>query len=104
MSEEAELKRIGATPVRNSGRGLKKGDGILYPFLVDIKEYTNSHSVSRSSVAKLGKDCQTHTPRLEPMFVLVLGKEGEAPVRMWVVPELMGMQMHEAWMEKHGEV
>lgn len=102
QSELAELKRIGATPVKNSGRGMYKGDGILEPFLVDIKEYSESFSVSRKSWAKLSTD-SIQNGRRQPMFVLVLGdKEGKSqPVRVWVVGESMGQEMLEAWREKH---
>jgi hypothetical protein len=104
MSEEFELKRIGATPVKNSGRsrGIEKGDGVLEPFLVDVKEYTNSFSVSRDNWKKLSTDA-IHNGRRQPMLVLALIKEGEAPIRLWVVGESMGLEMHEAWKEKYGE-
>ncbi len=104
VSEEAELKRIGATPVPKSGRGLKKGDGLLGPFVVDVKEYSDSYSISRKAVAKLCKDSQTHMNHPEPLFVLALGAEGKVPVRMWAMSENMGMQMLEAWEEKYGNV
>lgn len=105
MSEVFELKRIGATPVKNSGRsrGIEKGDGVLEPFLVDVKEYTNSFSVSRDVWKKLSTDA-IHNGRRQPMLLLsLLGEEGQSPIRVWVVGESMGMEMHEAWMEKYGE-
>jgi len=104
QTEEYELKRIGATPVKNSGRGLYKGDGVLEPFLVDVKEYTNSYSVSRDNWAKLSMDSIQNGKR-QPMFVLVLGdKESKMqPTRVWVVGESMGLEMLEAWREKYGE-
>lgn len=102
MSEEHELKRVGGTPVKNSGRskGIAKGDGILEPFLVDVKEYTESFSVSRKAWAKLSSDAITNGRR-QPMFLLALGEEGKTPVRVWVVGERMGMEMLEAWREKY---
>lgn len=104
MSEEAELKRIGATPVKNSGRsrGIEKGDGVLEPFLVDVKEYTKSFSVSRENWKKLSTDA-VHNGRRQPMLVLALLEEGQAPIRLWVMGESMGMEMHEAWSEKYAE-
>lgn len=99
-TEKAELKRIGATPVKNSGRGLNKGDGILEPFLVDVKEYDKSFSVSRDNWAKLSTDA-VQNGRRQPMFVLALGQEGQTPVRVWVVAENMGQEMLEAWREKY---
>lgn len=101
-TEEYELKRIGATPVKNSGRGINKGDGVLEPFLVDVKEYTNSYSVSRDGWAKISMD-SIQNGRRQPMFVLVLGdKDGNSPpTRVWVVGESMGLEMLEAWKEKY---
>lgn len=97
-TELAELKRIGATPVKNSGRGIWKGDGTLGPFLVDIKEYAKSFSVSRNVWSKLSTDSIQNGKR-QPMLVLVLGDpEGkQQPVRVWVVGESMGKEMLEAW-------
>jgi hypothetical protein len=41
MSERAELRRIGATPHKNSGRGkIQKADGSLDRYIVDVKEYS----------------------------------------------------------------
>lgn len=102
MSEEAELKRIGAVPVKNSGRsrGIEKGDGVLEPFLVDVKEYTKSFSVSRENWKKLSTDA-VHNGRRQPMLVLALLEEGTAPIRLWVMGESMGLEMHEAWKEKY---
>lgn len=101
-TELAELKRIGATPVKNSGRskGVAKGDGILEPFLVDVKEYTKSFSVSRENWIKLSTDAVTNGRR-QPMFVLALQEEGKTPIRIWCVSEDMGMEMHQAWREKY---
>lgn len=104
-TELYELKRVGATPVKNSGRGLKKGDGVLEPFLVDVKEYTNSYSVSRDNWAKLSMDSLQNGQR-QPMLILVLGdKESKKPpTRVWVIGESMGLEMLEAWREKYEEV
>lgn len=101
MSEASELRRIGAKPIKNSGRGTNKGDGILGPFLVDVKEYNKSYSVSRKDWAKLSKDGMGYQERLEPMFHLALGEEGQTPVRVWVIPEGIGLEMLEAWKEKY---
>lgn len=102
-TEKLELKRVGATPVKNSGRGMKKGDGTLGPFLVDVKEYENSFSVSRDNWAKLGSD-SIQNGRRQPMFILVLGSGDKPPVRIWCVGESMGQEMLEAWEEKYGQV
>lgn len=102
MSEEFEAKRIGASLVKNSGRsrGIDKGDLILEPFIIDVKEYTKSFSVSRENWLKLSKDAVTNGRR-QPMFLLALQEEGKAPIRLWVIGEGMGQEMLEAWREKY---
>ncbi len=104
QTELAELKRIGATPVKNSGRGMWKGDGILEPFLVDVKEYEESFSVSRANWAKLSTD-SIQNGRRQPLFFLALGdkKKEQQPVRVFVVGERMFMEMLEAWEEKYND-
>jgi len=103
MSEEFELKRLHATPVKNSGRskGVAKGDGILEPFLVDVKEYDESFSVSRKVWGKLSSDA-VNNGRREPMLLLALGSEDKAPVRVWVISDAMGQEMLSAWREING--
>lgn len=101
MSEASEIKRLGAKAVKNSGRGLMKGDCILEPFLIDIKEYANSFSVSRDNWAKLQADA-IQNGRRQPMFYLSLGKQDETPLRVWVISDQMGREMLEAWEEKYG--
>jgi hypothetical protein len=93
---------MGATAQRNSGRGiLEKGDAKLHPFLVDIKEYDESFSVSRKNWAKLSSDAfraQTSVPA----FFLALGsKESNDKLRLWVVSDDMFREMREAWLEKY---
>lgn len=104
MTEESEIKRLGATPVKNSGRsrGVAKGDAILEPFLVDIKEYDKSFTVSRENWAKLCGDAVTNGRRA-PAFLLVLGEDGKTPVRVWCVDDGMFEEMREAWLEKYAD-
>lgn len=105
MSEKSEIKRLGAIPVKNSGRGTNKGDAVLPPFLVDVKEYNQSFSVSRKNWAKISTDAIARQDGSQPMFVLALGEEGKTPIRLWVMSEKMGMEMYQAWKEKYeGEV
>ena len=103
MSEELEAKRDGAKLQPNSGRGKhKKGDAILGPFIIDYKEYASSFGVSRSVWAKLSKDAIIKGKKL-PALKLVLGKEEQPKVRLWVIGDDMFHEMLEAWNEKHGE-
>lgn len=102
MSEELEIKRDGMTPVKNSGRsrGVKKGDAILEPFLVDIKEYATGFTVSRDNWKKISTDAVTNGRR-QPAFKLVLGAAGESPIRVWVVSDAMFHEMRQAWEDRH---
>jgi len=65
MSEADEIKRDGATPVKNSGRskGIAKGDAILEPFLIDYKEYNKTFGVS--------KDFWARFPVMQSIMVVV---------------------------------
>lgn len=98
MSELSEIKRDGAKPQPNSGRGVHaKGDAILEPFLIDYKEYDQSFSVSRTNWAKLQRDAWT-AGRREPAFKLVLGdKESKDKLRVWVISDAMFHEMLEVY-------
>ena len=102
MSEQSESKKMGARAQTNSGRGiLQKGDAILVPFCVDIKEYDESFSVSRKNWAKLSLDAFKSGVRI-PAFMLALGSKTEKDkLRLWVIPDAMFHEMREAWMEKY---
>lgn len=103
MSEASEAKRDGASLQPNSGRGQhKKGDAILYPFIIDYKEYSSSFSVSISNWAKLSKDAIIKG-KIQPAFKLVLGKEADKKVRLWVISDEMFHEMLEAIKEKNSE-
>lgn len=102
MSEADEIRRDGATPVKNSGRGLNKGDAILEPFLVDYKEYGKSFGVTKEMWAKVSTD-SIKNGRRQPALKLVIGREGEARTRLWVIGDEMFHEMLEAWREKYGE-
>lgn len=97
MSEEAEIKRMGAVAQKNSGRGkVKKGDAILYPFCVDIKEFTSSFSLSKAVWAKISTDAIT-SGLYQPALNVVLGENDGNKVRLFVVGEKMFHEMLEAW-------
>lgn len=99
-SELSEIKRFGGTPQKNSGRGaVKKGDGILEPFLVDVKEYAKSYAISISNWAKISSDA-IKAGSFQPALNVVLGEAGKK-VRVWVVSEEMFLEMLDAWREKY---
>ena len=74
MSEKQELKRIGATPHKNSGRGnIQKADGNLDRYIVDVKEYSKSFSINRDVWAKICTDTLKTDPEKSPVLMIVLG-------------------------------
>lgn len=102
-SERNEIKRFGGKPQPNSGRGSnKKGDAVLGPFVVDVKEYGASYSVSVDNWAKVSSDA-VKSGFYSPALNLVLGEAGAERTRLWVVDNDMFMQMLDAWEEKYGE-
>lgn len=105
MSEASEIKRdadLGMVAVKNSGRsrGIRKGDAVLEPFVVDIKEYATGFTVSRSVWKKVTGDAVTNGRR-QPALKLVLGVEDETPIRVWCVGDGMFQEMLKAWREKY---
>lgn len=100
MSEAVEIKKDGAKPQSNSGRGWKeKGDAKLEPFLVDYKEYSSSFSISLAVWRKTCADAIRH--RMSPALKLVLGS-GNNKIRLWVIEDRLFHEMREAWLEKNG--
>lgn len=84
-SERAELKRMGAKAHRNSGRGpYQKGDGSLEEFIVDVKEYNKSFSISVDAWAKICTDTMKVDRSKSPMLQLVL-RDGDRTIRLCVV-------------------
>lgn len=76
MSERGELKRIGAKPHKNSGRGsIQKADGSLEKYIVDVKEYKKSFSVTQDVWAKIVTDTLKVDKDKSPVIMLVLGEQ-----------------------------
>lgn len=84
MSERGELKRIGAKKHINSGRGPVKADGSLDDFVVDVKEYAKSYSVSQDSWAKIVSDTMKVDRKKNPVLMVVLGK-GNKKIRLAII-------------------
>ena len=102
MGEIAELHGAGAKPQPNSGRGKhRKGDGILEPFCVDVKERGKSMTLDRKTWAKICTDA-IEAGNLEPALLLVIGETAGEKVRLVTVGQDMFEQMREAWVEKYG--
>lgn len=83
-SEANELKRMGAKVHKNSGRGMIKGDGSLDEFVVDVKEYSKSYTISMDSWAKICTDTMKVDKSKSPMLQLVL-RDGSKVIRLSVV-------------------
>lgn len=87
MSELEELKRIGAVPQPNSGRGKhKKGDGVVDGrYLVDVKESAKSFTLNTTVWGKVCTDASKSN--YEPVLMVVLGEEGKPRKRLMVISE-----------------
>jgi len=75
-TEKEEIKKDGAKAVKNSGRGIRKGDAMRNKFLIDYKHCEKSHTVSLANWRKLAKDAWNEHYK-HPVFCLVLGKDSE---------------------------
>jgi hypothetical protein len=84
MSERSEAKRIGASLHKNSGRNNKKGDATWKNYIIDIKEYSKSFSISQNVWAKVVTDCLKVDKSKSPALILVLG-DGDRKTRLAVV-------------------
>lgn len=84
-TEASELKRMGAKPHRNSGRGpYQKADGNTGEFIIDVKEYNKSYTISVDSWAKICTDTLKVDKSKSPMLQLVL-TDGNKKIRLSVI-------------------
>jgi hypothetical protein len=72
MSERSETKRLGASAIKNSGRGIKKGDATWEGFTVDFKEYPKGFTINQDNWAKATTDAMKN--KNDPAIVVVLGE------------------------------
>jgi outer membrane phospholipase A len=84
MSEKFEAYRIGAKLHKNSGRNNKKADATWKNYIIDIKEYSKSFSISQNVWAKIVTDCLKVDKSKSPALILVLG-EGDRKTRLAVI-------------------
>jgi hypothetical protein len=84
VTERGEARRIGASLHKNSGRNQKKGDATWENYIVDIKEYSKSFSISQDIWAKVVTDQMKVDRTKSPALILVLG-EGSRKTRLAVV-------------------
>jgi|TARA_B110000259_G_C14031069_1_gene406688 hypothetical protein len=82
MSERGEIKRLGAKGIKNSGRGIKKGDATWENFTVDFKEYPKGFTINQDNWAKAVTDALRNGN--DPAIVVVLG-ENKRKTRLAIV-------------------
>lgn len=89
LIEKQELKRIGAKPQPNSGRGKhKKADGIWHNFVVDVKYTERSLTLNEKVWSKVCSDAAQVNPMFSPMLLVNM-----SGVRLAIIPldELIDM-------------
>ena len=84
--EKAEAKRMGAQLNKNSGRGMKKGDGRWSNFLVDWKFAAKSFTLNKDVWAKVVTDTLKSDREKNPALIIVLG-EGNETVRLAIIEQ-----------------
>jgi hypothetical protein len=94
MSERSELKRMGASSHKNSGRGqYQKADGNIARFVIDVKEYSKSLTLNENMWAKIVTDCLRTDNKKNPLLMAVLGNGGRktrlAVIEWEVLEELL---------------
>lgn len=98
-TERSEINRMGGKPQKNSGRGLyQKGDAILGPFVVDVKEAKSSFTLNRNVWGKICSDASRH--RKDPTLMIVLG-EGKETTRLWLMGDTMFHLLLDAYEERY---
>ena len=94
MSEKNEIKKINATPHKNSGRGNKKGDATWKSFVIDIKEASKSFTLNKDVWSKVVTDSIQAGRDKSPAIVVILG-EGNTKVRLAIIEMDMLEQLTE---------
>ncbi len=84
--EKADAKRMGAKLNKNSGRGMKKGDGTWHNFLVDWKFAKKSFTLNKDVWAKVVTDTLKSDREKNPALIIVLG-EGNQTVRLAIIEQ-----------------
>lgn len=90
MSEKSEIKKIGASKHKNSGRGqYQKSDATWNHFIVDVKEYSKSFSLNQDVWAKVVTDALRTDTTKDPALLVVLGDKSKVRLAVieWAVLE-----------------
>ena len=80
--EAREAKEDGAKLVKNSGRGMVKGDAHLGQYLIDYKFYAKQYSVSIKNWKKVKEDAINEGYKV-PVISIVLGDSTKLAVLDW---------------------
>jgi hypothetical protein len=91
-TEKQEIKKDKAKSVKNSGRGIKKGDARFYEFLVDYKHNKKTFVLSHKNWLSLRKEAWKDNYKY-PCVSVVMGTDSETKVAIidWeVFKELIG--------------
>ena len=78
-NEKEEARRDSAKPVKNSGRGLKKGDATMGEFIIDYKHNGKTFTLTRDAWVKLRKDAWNSNYK-HPLISVVLGEDSDVKV------------------------
>ena len=78
-TEKEEIKRDGAKGVKNSGRGMAKGDAKLGSFLIDYKHNEKTFTLTRAAWRKMRQDAWNSQYR-HPCISVVLGEDSDTKV------------------------
>ena len=100
MSERRLINKDGAKAVKNSGRGIHKGDAQLPPFLVDYKEYAKGIRVDTKMWKKISEDAWEEG-HLEGCLGLNLQEDNGNVYRLAVIDWHTFLEMRQAWIEKN---
>ena len=84
--ERSEAKRMGAKTHKNSGRGMKKGDGTWRRFIVDWKFARKSFTLNKDVWSKVVTDTLKSDREKNPALIIVLG-EGQDIVRLAIIEQ-----------------
>lgn len=74
--EQSFIMSIGGRPHKNSGRGLRKGDGTWRNFVVDVKYRGKSFTLNKDVWAKACSDAAAVDTAADPALMIVLGEPG----------------------------
>lgn len=70
MSEKEIAKHIKGKLVKNSGRGMRKGDILKGRYVIDVKEVNKSFTLNRDVWAKVCSDAATYGWEYVPILLV----------------------------------